>query len=118
MLKLSTLTLTVLIPIFSFAGTHGGGVVSSVANDGGTVGDGILASVIENTNDSVVLSPKEIVFHMGQNNGLVKFAYAQLINKQWDIKEVTLPVSEISNDESAVKALDESRSLNQWVELK
>lgn len=99
-------------------------VSSSLAVAGGSGGGGVMMDTMRvnrealGTHGGGVLSPKEIVFHMGQNNGLVKFAYAQLINKQWDIKEVTLPVSEISNDESAVKALDESRNLNQWVELK
>ncbi len=117
MLKLSTLILTVLIPIFSFAGTHGGGVVNSVGNDGGTGGGGVLASAIESTNGGGVLSPV-IVYHMGEQDGVVKFAYAQLINNKWDVKKLSATESDITSDMAAKAALDQSQNLHQWIELK
>jgi hypothetical protein len=100
-----TLILSLIISSVSLAGGHGGGVM-------------MISGPAKQINSIKTAQPKEIVFHMGQQDGLIKFAYGQFIDKKWDIKEVTISTSELSVDESAAAALIKSKNLNQWVELK
>lgn len=107
MVKYNSL-LCILFSLNSFASTNGGGVLSVMPNDGGTV---------DSTHGGGVLSPV-IVYHMGEKDGVVKFAYAQLINNKWDIKKLSATESEITSDMAAKAALDQSQNLHQWIELK
>jgi len=59
----------------------------------------------------------EIVFNMGQENGLVKFAYGELVGNQWQIKKIEMPKAELTLNPSAASALEKSKALQQWVEI-
>lgn len=60
----------------------------------------------------------EIVFHMGQENGMVKFAYGRLIENKWQIEKHELPTKEILDDDEVIKALELSQSVQDWAPLK
>lgn len=62
--------------------------------------------------------PTEIVFNMGQKNGLVKFAYGQLVDKKWQIDQLSLSESDLSLDPATIEALNQSLKARQWVPLK
>lgn len=88
--------LIVLFSISAFAGGGGGG--------------GVLMS-------ASVRNPA-IVFHMGQENGLVKLAYGQLIDKKWQVQKLEIPEDVLMTDSSAMKALLDSKDLKYWAEIK
>ena len=60
----------------------------------------------------------QIVYNMGQQNGIVRFAYGQLVDKNWQIQNYEMPESELMADLTVVKALQDSKTLNTWTELK
>ncbi len=78
--------LCILFSLNSFASTNGGGVLSSV-----------------------------IVYHMGENEDVVKFANAQLINNKLDVKNLTATEFEFNSVIAAKTALDQSQNLHQWI---
>ena len=80
----------------ALASTHGGGALS-VAN-------------------SSIASPKEMVYFHGEEQGVVKLAYAQLVNKHWEIKKVLITALELTSEE--ISALELSKNLNQWTEIR
>lgn len=111
MLKLTTLIFTTLFASISFASTHGGGVLMknfsmrpNVDLLGGTGGGGVMKS-------------PEIVFHMGQKDGLIKFAYGQLDGNQWQIRKIQIPVEELMHDSSASLAIQKSKSMHKWIPI-
>lgn len=61
--------------------------------------------------------PREIVYNMGQKNGLVRFAYGQFVDQKWQIQKIEITEAELLNDNSTIKALEVSKSLNNWAEL-
>jgi len=61
---------------------------------------------------------KEIIFNIGQKNGVVKFAYGQLVDQQWQVQKLEMAVSDLVSDPSVIKALQDSKSLNSWAEIK
>lgn len=95
--------LSVLFSISSFASTNGGGVLRANMM---AVGIGDLAN-----------NP-EIILHLGENNGKIKFAYGQLVGKQWQIEKFEMPAAELVTDASVIKALQDSKFLKTWTELK
>lgn len=102
-----------LISFSSFAGGGGGGGVLArvmALQPGGTEDTGLITSALTKT--------PEIVFNLGQNNGTVKFAYGQLVNKKWQIENLEMTVVELSQDSAVVKALQDSRDLKTWTEIK
>lgn len=88
-------TLVLLLPLASLAGGGGGGGVMS-------------AQLLSNST--------EIVYHLGEYNGLVKFAYGKLVDDQWQVEELKVAKAKLS--QAAMQALLESKQLNDWSELK
>ncbi|MBY0555408.1 hypothetical protein K2P97_12820 [bacterium] len=101
-----------LISLSTFASGGGGGVLARViaTQPGGTKDTGLITSGFTKT--------PEIVFNLGQNNGTVKFAYGQLVNKKWQIESIEMTVAELSQDSAVVRALQDSRDLKTWAEIK
>ncbi|MFN3698359.1 MAG: hypothetical protein ACK4VO_13050 [Pseudobdellovibrio sp.] len=97
MFKLTTLIFGTLVSLTSFASTHGGGILM--------VADRLA-------------SGSELIYHMGENDKSVRFAYGQLQNGQWQIQNIELPKADLLNDEQAINALNASRLTKKWVELK
>jgi hypothetical protein len=60
----------------------------------------------------------QIVYSMGEQNGLVKFSSAQLVDGQWQVQTHALPASDVAQDEAVSTALKASQSLNQWAQIK
>lgn len=96
-MKAIILITTIFLSQLSLAGTGGGGVMMKT-----------------------MMSTKQpqIVYNMGQQNGLVRFAYGQLVSQKWEIQNFEMPESELMTDLTIVKALQDSKSLNDWAELK
>ncbi len=110
MLKLTSLV-TILFSVNAFASTNGGGVLTknfsmrpNVDLLGGTGGGGVMKS-------------PEIIFHMGQKDGLVKFAYGHLEGNQWQIQKVQIPALDLKLDETVVEALKQSQQSNDWAQI-
>lgn len=96
-MKAIILITAIFLSQFSLAGTGGGGVMMKT-----------------------MMSTKQpqIVYNMGKQDGLVRFAYGQLVDKKWQIQNIEMPESELMTDLTVVKALQDSKSLNDWAELK
>ena len=95
-MKAIILITTVFLSQFALAGTGGGGVMMKTFS----------------------MNNPQIVYHMGQQDGLVRFAYGQLVDQKWQVQKVEMSESELMNDVSVFKALEVSKSLNTWVDLK
>lgn len=118
--------LNILILTFSyssFAGNGGGTMAATngkVIQDGGSVG---TIKTLENiriggTGGGGVLGRPQIVFNMGQRDGLVKYAHGQLQNGEWVVSEVVDSVDSVIQNSEFVKALTESQMKKDWVELR
>lgn len=95
-MKAIILIITLFLSQLSQAGTGGGGVMMR----------------------TFALNNPQIVYHMGQQDGLVRFAYGQLVDKKWQIQKVQMPEAELLNNVSVINALETSKNLNDWVNLK
>lgn len=111
MLKLTSLV-TILFSVNAFASTNGGGVLMknfsarpSYDLFGGTGGGGVMKS-------------PEIVFHMGQKDGLVKFAYGHLEGNQWQVQKVQISELDLIPNANVVEALKQSQQDNNWAQIK
>lgn len=111
MLKLTSLV-TILFSVNAFASTNGGGVLMknfsarpSYDLFGGTGGGGVVKS-------------PEIVFHMGQKDGLLKFAYGHLEGNQWQVQKVQIPATELTLAPEEISALEKSEITKDWVYIK
>lgn len=95
-MKAIILITSIFLSQLSLAGTGGGGVMMRT------------------------LSTKQpqIIYHMGQQDGLVRFAYGQLVDQKWQIQKVEMPEAELVANLTVVKALQDSKALNSWTELK
>jgi len=89
-------TVNLLFTLSSFAGGSGGG--------------GVLMS-------ASVRNP-EIIFNMGQENGLMKFAYGQLQGNQWQIQKIQIPVNELTLAPEELSALEGSKITKDWAFVK
>ena len=111
MKSLVTLLITVFASAAFAGGSGGGGVMMNnfmvrpdrAFEPGG--GDGLRPG-------------SEIVFHMGQENGLIKFAYAQNIGSKWQTQRIALPTATLKSDPAVMIALEESSKLKQWAKIK
>lgn len=114
MLKLTSIVFGTLISFSTFASTHGGGVMSPTAMTGnfnfmgGTGGGGVLTPK----------RPTEIVYNIGKKDGVVKFAYGQLVGQDWQVQNVEMPEADLMRDVSVIKALQDSSALKSWAEIK
>lgn len=102
-------------------------VLCSLAFAGGSGGGGVMMStgkVIQFENNGqgnmkqIIGLKSEIIFKMGKQNGLVKFAYGQLVDNQWQIQKIEIAEAELIANASVFKALQDSETLNDWAELK
>lgn len=122
MFKQLFLTLGILVSISAGASTHGGGVLSVASMTVGELqslgGSGGGGGVLTSTNGGGPLTSKEIIFHIGQKDGLVEFAYGKLVDKQWQVQKIELPTVDIQGDLQVLKALEISEVSKAWTELK
>ncbi len=95
-LSLTILTAFILNPLFVFAGGSGGG--------------GVLMGMSAKT--------PEIVFHMGQTDERIKFAYGHLARGTWNIEEIELPKGDLLNSSDVLDALKTSKENKSWVKIK
>jgi hypothetical protein len=86
-------------------------LLASQAFAGGSGGGAVLM-------DGKLMASPEIVYFMGQNNGMVSFKYGQLNGKSWTIKDVELSAGELVADQAALRALEFSNLSKQWAEIK
>lgn len=126
MLKLTTLILGTFFSFTAMASTHGGGVLMKNAmmragNGAGTMdallGSGGGGAVLNSTNDGGPIGTKEIIFNMGQKDGLVKFAYGQLVDRKWQVQKIEMPETELEIDPAVINALRNSKLKNSWSEI-
>lgn len=127
MLKLTTMICGTVISFSAMASTHGGGVLMRNAmmragNGAGTMdsllGSGGGGAVLDSTNGGGPVAAKEIIFNMGQKDGLIRFAYARFEKGQWISQEVEFFESDLISDVSLMRSLQESKVLNSWSEIK
>lgn len=97
-MKFTLIILTVLAPFFAHAGGGGG------------LRPGMQTMMMQK-------SP-EFIFALGEKNGLVEFVRGQYHGQTWMVENVSLPVDELQLDPSTSYALDSSKILNSWIELK
>lgn len=113
---------SLLIAELAFAG---GSVGTMKTADGKTVQVGNVETVRKfdsltraGTGGGGVLDRPQIIFNMGQRDGLVKYAYGQLQNGEWVVAEVVDSVDSVIENSEFVKALTESQMKQDWVEIK
>lgn len=107
---------TSLVSSLSFAG-NGGGTMTLAAGD--ELGAGSLLQLFGGSGSEVALyTNPEIIFHMEQKDGFVKFAYGKLVDKQWQIQNIYSPASELSFTREEISALETSKITKDWVYIK
>lgn len=126
MLKFVILTIS-LLSLNLFASTHGGGVMAPTNSErkslpeGGSVGTikpEIGQIIRAGTGGGGVLGRPEIVYNIGKKDGIVKFGYGQLVDQKWQVQNIEMPETELFKDEAVVKALEASKTLSDWAEIK
>lgn len=100
-MKSILMTLTLFVGSIAFAG-----------NGSGTLGGRPVAKLAE-----LNLSAEEVVLHLGEKDGVVRFQYGHLNGQQWDIQDVEISKTEIIEQPEVVKALEKSRLLKNWAEI-
>lgn len=95
-MKAIILITTIFLSQLSLAGTGGGGVMMRTMS----------------------AKQPQIVYNMGKQDGLIRFAYGQLVDQKWQIQNIEMPESELMADMTVAKALQDSKALNAWTELK
>lgn len=95
-MKAIILITTAFLSQFALAGTGGGGVMMRTFS----------------------MQNPQIVYHMGQQDGLVRFAYGQLVDKKWQVQKVEMAQADLATDESVFKALQDSSISKSWTEIK
>lgn len=95
-MKAIILITTIFLSQLSLAGTGGGGVMMKT------------------------LSTKQpqIIYNIGKQDGVVKFAYGQLVDQKWQVQKIEMSEADLINDISLIKALENSKSVNDWAEIK
>lgn len=113
---------SLLVAELAFAG---GSVGTMKTADGRTIQVGNIETVRKldgltraGTGGGGVLGRPQIIYNMGQKNGLVKYAHGQLQNGEWVVAEVVDAVDSVIENSEFVKALTESQLKQDWVELK
>jgi len=93
-MKKLIITVSILLSQWSFAGTGGGGVM--------------------------MISPEkmpQIVYHMGEQDGVVSFAYGKLVNGNWNVQKVEMPEADLLKYNSVTEALEASKIISEWVQV-
>ena len=75
-MKTLILFVTLIVSQILFAGTGGGGVM-------------MMSSIKD--------SASEIVYHMGEQDGVVRFAYGQLVQGQWQVQNAQVSTEELAS---------------------
>lgn len=114
MLKIATL-ISIFISLNAVASTNGGGVL--IKNSMMRLGIEDKA-IVDDTHALSIPAPREIIFNMGQEDGSIKFAYGQLLNRSWRIQKLEMTEAEIAIDPALMRALQDSKSLNSWTEIR
>lgn len=113
MKSLITLLITVFASVSFAGGSGGGGVVMTpfALNTKPSFTDGIGGAQV---------GPRpipEIVFHLGQQAGVVRFAYGQLFHNKWQIQELKVPKADLLLDFQAFSAIERSKQKRGWAEI-
>ena len=95
-MKAIILITTIFLSQLSLAGTGGGGVMMRTMSS----------------------KQPQIVYNIGKQDGVVKFAYGQLVDQKWQINNIELLETEVIADASVYIALQESTELKNWVQIK
>ena len=104
------------ISLSTFAGgSGGGGVMMRVPQ---SLPDSAFNQKVNFSNKLNLNQKSEIILHLGQADGLVKFAYGKITNGQWQIKDLELPLNDLESDASVMKALTDSIDTQTWAEIK
>lgn len=82
-------------------------LMSSFAFAGGTGSGGGVGPEM-----NFAIGSKEIVFHMGEKNGQVDFAYGQMLEGNWKVEKHKIPRLELDKD--VIEALKASKINGQW----
>lgn len=77
----------------------------------GTGGGGVMMRTMSS-------KQPQIVYNIGKQDGLVKFAYGQLVDQKWQIQNIEMPEAELTNDVSIIKALQDSSISKSWTQIK
>lgn len=117
--------LNILILTFSTTAFAGNGGGTMAATNGKVIQSGSVGTMkslesilVGGTGGGGVLGRPQIIFNMGQKDGLVKYAHGQLQNGEWIIAEFVDSVDSVIENSEFVKALTESQIKQDWVELK
>lgn len=117
-MKFFVVMTTLLVASVSFAGGSGGG-------GGGDRPTPMMRMMNPNQFETLAgsggLRPDwspEILFHMGQNNGQVKFAYGKLQGNQWQIQNGQMALTDLKLAPEALSALETSKATKDWVFIK
>lgn len=117
-------TVSTLILILSSVQVLAGNSVGTMRTTNGQVIRGGSVGTIKSLEDLAkgngggTLSRPQIIFNMGQKDGLVRYAHGQLQNGEWAISEIVDSVDSVIQNSEFVKALTESQVKQDWVELK
>lgn len=95
-MKAIILITAIFLSQLSLAGTGGGGVMMRTMS----------------------AKQPEIVYNIGKQDGVVKFAYGQLVDQKWQIQNIEMKEADLTNDVSTTKALESSSNLKDWAEIK
>jgi len=95
-------------------------ITSNFALAGGSVGTMKTAkeALFNNGQGNMKIGQQNIIYNMGQKDGLVRYAHGQLLQGQWKVQEVILPVHVVTENSEFLNALIESELMSDWVELK
>lgn len=121
-MKILILISSLLVAELAFAG---GSVGTMKTADGRTIQVGNIETVRKldgltraGTGGGGILGRPQIIYNMGQKDGLVKYAHGQLQNGEWIVSEYVDSVDSVVENTDFVKALTESQMKQDWVELK
>ena len=87
--------------------------LSSIAFAGGSVGT--MERII---NGKYTLGTPEIIFNYGQNQNQILLGYGSLVNNQWQIEKIKLPLNLVQIDPAIANALNESAVTQTWAQIK
>ena len=60
----------------------------------------------------------EIVYHMGEQDGVVRFAYGALVGDQWQIQKISGRLDYLTKKTDLITSLEESKDTHEWVQVK
>lgn len=106
-MKFALIILTVLAPLLGHAGGGGGlrpGMQTMMFN-----------SDISNSKTTHSL---EIVYDMGNTNGVQKMIYGRLLENKWSFQNLQIPLNELNLTKEEINALETSRTTRNWAYIR